>query len=144
MHTKKTNNINKLMQISYHSTLTKIQKLQNYKKNIYIYIYILCTDRYLPKIGQYLNRYKMLTFWYQYMYQYSTYQPIWHIQANTGMVLTTLSETEQTMSSQEHPHSYLINIKNLKKNDECKNPQTTISLKSHVAFYPIVLNKILP
>ena len=29
LHTKKTNNINKLMQISYHSTLTKIQKLQN-------------------------------------------------------------------------------------------------------------------
>ena len=33
MHTKKTNNTNKLMQISYHSVLTKIQKLQNLKKN---------------------------------------------------------------------------------------------------------------
>ena len=32
MHTKKTNNINKLIQISYHSILTKIQKLQNLKK----------------------------------------------------------------------------------------------------------------
>ena len=32
MHTKKTNNINKLMQISYHSALTTIQKLQNLKK----------------------------------------------------------------------------------------------------------------
>ena len=32
MHTKKTNNTNKLMQISYHSALTKIQKLQNLKK----------------------------------------------------------------------------------------------------------------
>ena len=32
MHTKKTNNTNKLMQISYHSALTKIQKLQNFKK----------------------------------------------------------------------------------------------------------------
>ena len=32
MHTKKTNNTNKLIQISYHSTLTKIQKLQNLKK----------------------------------------------------------------------------------------------------------------
>ena len=32
LHTKKKNNTNKLMQISYHSILTKIQKLQNYKK----------------------------------------------------------------------------------------------------------------
>ena len=32
LYTKKTNNTNKLIQISYHSTLTKIQKLQNYKK----------------------------------------------------------------------------------------------------------------
>ena len=32
MHTKKTNNTNKLMQISYHFTLKKIQKLQNFKK----------------------------------------------------------------------------------------------------------------
>ena len=29
LHTKKTNNTNKLMQISYHSALTKTQKLQN-------------------------------------------------------------------------------------------------------------------
>ena len=29
LHTKKTNNINKLMQISYHFAFTKIQKLQN-------------------------------------------------------------------------------------------------------------------
>ena len=33
MHTKKTNNTNKLMQICYHFALTKIQKLQNLKKN---------------------------------------------------------------------------------------------------------------
>ena len=33
MHTKKTNNTNKLMQISYHFALTKIQKLQNLKNN---------------------------------------------------------------------------------------------------------------
>ena len=31
MHTKKTNNTNKLIQISYYFALTKIQKLQNYK-----------------------------------------------------------------------------------------------------------------
>ena len=41
MHTKKTNNTNKLMQISYHSVLTKIQKLQNLKKknkkNFFLY-----------------------------------------------------------------------------------------------------------
>ena len=29
LHTKKTNNINKLMQISYYFAFTKIQKLQN-------------------------------------------------------------------------------------------------------------------
>ena len=33
MHTKKTNNTNKLMKISYHFALTKIQKLQNLKNN---------------------------------------------------------------------------------------------------------------
>ena len=33
MHTKKTNNTNKLMQISYHFTLTKIKKLQKLKNN---------------------------------------------------------------------------------------------------------------
>ena len=32
MHTKKTNDTNKLIQISYHFALTKIQKLQNFKK----------------------------------------------------------------------------------------------------------------
>ena len=31
LHTKKINNTNMLMQINYHSTLTKIQKLQNLK-----------------------------------------------------------------------------------------------------------------
>ena len=29
LHAKKINNTNKLMQVSYHSTFTKIQKLQN-------------------------------------------------------------------------------------------------------------------
>ena len=39
MHTKKTNNTNKLIQISYHFVLTKIQKLQNLKtkKNFFLY-----------------------------------------------------------------------------------------------------------
>ena len=44
MHTKKTNNTNKLIQINYHSILTKIQKLQNFKiknknknKNFFLY-----------------------------------------------------------------------------------------------------------
>ena len=36
LHTKKTNNVNKLMQVSYHFALTKIQKLQQQKK--------FCTD----------------------------------------------------------------------------------------------------
>ena len=34
LHTKKTNNTNKLMQISYYFALIKIQKLQNLKKII--------------------------------------------------------------------------------------------------------------
>ena len=51
MHTKKTNNTNKLIQISYHSILTKIQKLQNLKKkkkkNFFLYRPVL------PEIGRY-------------------------------------------------------------------------------------------
>ena len=43
MHTKKTNNTNKLMQISYHFALTKIQKLQNLKKKKKIIIIIIKT-----------------------------------------------------------------------------------------------------
>ena len=34
MHTKKTNNINKLMEVSYHSVLTKNQKKKKKKHNI--------------------------------------------------------------------------------------------------------------
>ena len=41
LHTKKTNNTNMLMQISYHYVLTKIQKLQNLKKKTFF-----CTGRY--------------------------------------------------------------------------------------------------
>ena len=57
MHTKKTNNTNKLIQISYHSILTKIQKLQNFKKKKKKNFF--CTGRYaryrpvLPEIGRY-------------------------------------------------------------------------------------------
>ena len=47
LHTKKTNNTNKLMQISYHSVLTKIQKLQQ-QKNFFLYRPVL------PKIGHYM------------------------------------------------------------------------------------------
>ena len=56
MHTKKTNNTNKLIQISYHFVLTKIQKLQNLKKKKKTFF---CTGRYaryrpvLPEIGWY-------------------------------------------------------------------------------------------
>ena len=58
------------MQISYHSVLTKIQKLQNFKKkkkNIFLYQLVL------PKIdqyGRYLNRYETLMFQYWYTYRY--------------------------------------------------------------------------
>ena len=52
MHTKKSNNTNKLMQISYHSVLTKIQKLQNLKKKkkIYVPANMPGTGRYCPKL----------------------------------------------------------------------------------------------
>ena len=59
MHTKKTNNTNKLMQISYHSALTKIQKLQNLEKkkkkhfsvpvwNVDVSIPVYIPIRYIP------------------------------------------------------------------------------------------------
>lgn len=47
------------------------------------------------------------------------------------------SGTEQKMSSQEHP---LIRL----ENDGYKNPQQIVSFKSHVAFYHIVSNEVLP
>ena len=54
MHTKKTNNTNKLMQISYHFILTKIQKLQNLKKKKKNFFSVLAgtssTGRYCPKL----------------------------------------------------------------------------------------------
>ena len=55
MHTKKTNNTNKLIQISYHSVLTKIQKLQNLKKKkkklFSVPVGTLGTGRYCPKLA---------------------------------------------------------------------------------------------
>ena len=51
MHTKKTNNTNKLMQICYHFALTKIQKLKNLKKNKKIKKNFFCTGRYCPKLA---------------------------------------------------------------------------------------------
>ena len=55
MHTKKTNNTNKLMQISYHSALTKIKKLQNLKKKKKNFFFVLArtlgTDRYCLKLA---------------------------------------------------------------------------------------------
>ena len=54
MHTKKTNNTNKLIQISYHFVITKIQKLQNLKKKKKIF-YVPAgtpgTGRYCPKLA---------------------------------------------------------------------------------------------
>ena len=54
MHTKKTNNTNKLIQISYHSILTKIQKLQNFKKkkkHFSVSTGTLGIGRYYPKLA---------------------------------------------------------------------------------------------
>ena len=54
MHTKKTNNTNKLMQISYHFALTKIQKLQNLKKKKKLFFVSAGTPgtgQYCPKLA---------------------------------------------------------------------------------------------
>ena len=59
------------MQISYHSALTKIQKLQNLKKKKKIMYWPV-----LPEIGRYLNQYEMLTFRYRYTYRYGTYRSV--------------------------------------------------------------------
>ena len=69
------------MQISYHSALTKIQKLQNYnkkikKKNFFLYRPVRPV---LPEIGRYsryLNWYEMLMFRYRYTYRNGTYRPV--------------------------------------------------------------------
>ena len=49
LHTKKTNNTNKLMQVSYSFALTKIQKLQNFFKKSFFFFVSADT----PEIGQY-------------------------------------------------------------------------------------------
>ena len=54
MHTKKTYNTKKLMQINYHSALTKIQKLQNLKKKKKFFFVPPDTPdngRYCPKLA---------------------------------------------------------------------------------------------
>ena len=59
------------MQINYHFSPTKIQKLQNLKKKKKKILY----QSILPKIGRYgryLNRYETLIFWYRYTYRYGT------------------------------------------------------------------------
>ena len=53
------------MQISYHSTLTKIQKLKNLKKKKIMYWPVLLE---IGRYGRYLNRYKTLMFQYRYTY----------------------------------------------------------------------------
>ena len=57
MHTKKTNNTNKLMQISYHYALKKIQKLQNLikkkKKNFFFFV-----PASTPGTGRYFFQYE--------------------------------------------------------------------------------------
>ena len=86
MHTKKTNNTNKLMQISYHYALKKIQKLQNYKKkkkkNFFLYRLVCLVPAGIVwnwpvfKSEQNVN------------VSISVFIPVWYIP--TDMVLTTL------------------------------------------------------
>ena len=90
MHTKKTNNTNKLMQISYYSALTKIQKLQNYKKKKKKKLFSVPAGitRNWPVwlvhgwYGRYLNQYETLMFRYRCTYRYCT--------TDTNTVFTTL------------------------------------------------------
>ena len=66
------------MQISYHSTLTKIQKLQNFKKkkkNFFLYQPVCPVLPEIGRCGQCLNRYETLIF----RYRYGTYQPVWPV-----------------------------------------------------------------
>ena len=54
MHTKKTNNTNNLMQISYHYALKKIQKLQNLIKKNFFFV-----PAGIPGTGRYFFRYEI-------------------------------------------------------------------------------------
>ena len=64
--------------ISYHSTLIKIQKLQNLLLLLLLLLLLFCIGLYCPKLvdmdggqyGQYLNRYEMLIFQYRFTYRY--------------------------------------------------------------------------
>ena len=83
MHTKKTNNINKLIQISYHSILTKIQELQNLKKkkkkkNFFLYRPVLPEiDRYgwYGRYGRYFFGTKQGSRTYRIAGRYNIFRP---------------------------------------------------------------------
>ena len=55
MHTKKTNNTNKLMQVSYYYALKKIQKLQNLIKKKKNFFFVPAGT---PGTGRYFFRYE--------------------------------------------------------------------------------------
>ena len=87
MHTKKTNNTNKLMQISYHFALTKIQKLQNLKKIIIIKKLfsvsagMLGIGRYCPKLAGTAGIFsgtKQEGRAYRIAGQYGIFWPVWY------------------------------------------------------------------
>ena len=56
MHTKKTNNTNKLMQVSYYYALKKIQKLQNLIKKKKNFFFVPAGT---PGTGRYFFRYEI-------------------------------------------------------------------------------------
>ena len=81
-------------QVSYHFSLTKIQKLQNFKKKKKKKrLFPVPTN--MPKIGQYgryLNRYEIVVFQYQCTYQNDKYQlcvPEVRLLGLTSLGLTT-------------------------------------------------------
>ena len=91
MHTKKINNTNKFMQISYHSALTKIQKLQNLKKKKKLY-----TGRYCRKLAGMASTWLVFKLVQNVDVSIPVYIPIRYIpvgMAGTDTVLTTLVET---------------------------------------------------
>ena len=81
MHTKKTNNTNKLMQISYHSVLTKIQKLQNLKKKKKKKLFFY-TSQYCPKLAGTASIFsgtKQEGYTYRFACRYGIFQPYWPV-----------------------------------------------------------------
>ena len=98
MHTKKINNTNKLIQVNYHSVLTKIQKLPKKKRKeeeafFSVSANTLGTGRYCPKSAGMANTWPIQQVFkpiWNVSISIPVYVPVWYILAGMGMVSTTL------------------------------------------------------